>query len=118
MILDNYYTTDSAAEFLGVSKMTVHKLAGKGKLKPTKVGTSNLYYLMDLEICKGRWYADGLSHKDIGRVYGKKRTTVIYHYKRLKVKPTGVDGRRKGQPAVYSAKTAAHFARILGWKPT
>lgn len=117
MILDDYYTTNSAAEFLGISELTIRILTRDGKLSPTRVGTSNLYHEQDLKACKGEWYADGLSHRDISEKYDKRRTTVIYHFRRLKVKPTGVDGRRKGRPAVYDQDIVGKFAKILGWEP-
>jgi len=115
MILDSYYTTDSAAKFLGVSEVTIRNLTIDGKLTPIKVGQSNVYHRDNLRLCKQHWYADGMTHRDIAEKYGKNRTTVIYQFNRLKVKPSGVDGRRKGQPAAYSPETVDKMAKLIGW---
>jgi excisionase family DNA binding protein len=116
MILDSYYTTDSAAEFLGITKTTVRNLTVQKKLTPIKVGNSNLYHIDDLLSCKGLWYADGLSPRDIGERYDVSKSMVHYHLNRLKIDPVGVDGRRKGQPSVYSPNTIEKVSKIVGWQ--
>lgn len=116
MILDGYYTTDSAAQFLGISPTTMRKLTAQGKLSPTKIGSSNVYHYEQLLAHRRQWYADGMSYREIGEKYGQTRTNVSYHFDRMKVEPVGVDGRRKGGPQVFSPSTVAKFARILGWE--
>ena len=115
MIFDSYYTTDSAAEFLGITVGTVRILTMKKRLIPTKVGQSNLYHIDGLKVCRDRWYADGLTPKEIAKRYRKTKGTVLYHFDRLNVKPIGVDGRRKGQPTVYLPSTVRKIIAILGW---
>jgi excisionase family DNA binding protein len=115
MIFDSYYTTDSAAEFLGITVGTVRVLTAQKKLIPTKVGQSNLYHIDGLKACRDRWYADGMTPKEIAEVYGKTKGTVLYHFSRLNVRAIGVDGRRKGQPTVYDPSTVRKITKILGW---
>jgi len=116
MILDSYYTTDSAARYLGVTPTTVRNLTADGKISPTKVGNSNLYHIADLSECRRRWYADGLTAREIGEKYGISKPMVHYHLKKLNVKHTGVDGRRKGQPFIFSTETVDKMAKIIGWE--
>jgi hypothetical protein len=117
MILNDCYTTPSAAKYLGVSPLTVRTFTGLGRLTPFRVGAANVYEKSDLDAVKAKYFADGLSHTDIAEKYGVKRTLVIYYYKKLGVKPSGKDGRRKGAPAVYDPSTVEKFAKIIGWDP-
>jgi len=116
MILDSYYTTSSAATFLGITPTTIRMLTSDGKLHPVRIGNANLYQRDDLTACKSRWYNDGYSAKDIGEKYGVGKSMVHYHLTRLKVDGVGVDGRRKGRPTVYEPSTIDKIAKIIGWE--
>jgi len=116
MILDNYYTTDSAALFIGVTETTIRNMTARGELSPRKIGNANVYHLNDLLECKRKWYADGLSATEIAEKYGVGKAMVHYHFNNLKVKSVGVDGRRKGQPTIFDPDTVDKMAEIIGWE--
>ena len=115
MILDSYYTTDSAATFLGITSTTIRNLTIRKELRPVKVGNANLYHIDVLLACKDRLYADGLSPRQIGEKYGVHKSMVHYHFSRLNVRSIGVDGRRKGQPSIFDPDTVEKMAKIIGW---
>ena len=118
MIIDNIYTVEDVAEFLGIGKQSVYKLIHRGDLDFWKLGKNYVFMQEDVEACRQKFYADGLSHRDIARIYGRKRTNVAYHYKRLKVRHIGLDRRSKGaKTKVYSRETVEKFALVLGWMP-
>lgn len=113
--MEDLLTVKEAAEYLGMNAMTVRRLYRAGLLSYTKRGGGRIYFRrIDLEKVKTQEYPEGLGHTEIAARYNVKRTLVWHHFKRLKVKPMGVN-RGGNSRAVYDLKTVKKFARILGW---
>lgn len=110
------YTQQQAAAYLGVNRNVIRRLVELGKLRPLRVGHATVYTRKNLDEVKNELYAEGMTHSDIAKLYGVARSSVAYHFHRLKVKPVGRDNRRRGG-AIYDYKTVKNFADILGWKP-
>lgn len=113
-----FYTSDQAAEFLGVHVRTLRMWCRNGTIPYAgKAGKVYLFSRENLETFRRKYLSNGMSHQEIARKYGKDRTTVIYYFKeRLKVRPIGID-RRKKNAACYDPETVAKFAKILKWEP-
>ena len=103
-----------AATYLGRKHQAVRRLVQKGILPALLLGQAYMFEKDELDKVKAQHYPEGMTHGDIGKVYGKGRTSVHHHFKRLGVKPMGYD-KARGNGAVYDEKTVAKFAHALGW---
>ena len=104
-----------AATYTGKTVRTIHRLARKGILPAsTAPGGIMVFLQSDLDKMMSRQYPEGMTHRDIAQKYGISRTLVIYHFRRLHVKPLG-SNRGQRHATVYDEKTVAKFARLLGW---
>lgn len=91
----------------------------QGILSPIdQIGNNKIYAAEDVERVKSSLYRDGLTHTEIGRLYGKTRNTVIYWFRTLGIEPDGRDRRQHRGPAVYDATTVQYVAEQLEWQLT
>ena len=117
MRLDGMYDVRGAAEYLGVLPQTVLCIVARGDLSPIALGHNYLFYTDDLKQCKAKYYADGLTHTQIAKMYNVSRGIVMYHFKRLRVNHIGVDRRQAWTPWIYDPETVRKFALISGLLP-
>lgn len=105
-----------AAILLDKSPQLLRRLVWDGTLQAMR-GSQNtlLFEIRVLNQLNETQYPAGMSHTDIAVKYGVKRGIVIYHFKRLNVKPKGI-GRACGGRAIYDEATVVKFAKILKWR--
>lgn len=113
--MEDLLTIKEVAEYLAMDAMTVRRLYRAGLINYLRNGKGRIYFhRADVEKVKAQEYPEGLGHAEIAARYGIKRTSVIYHFKRLKVKPKGIN-RGLNNQTIYDLETVRKFARILGW---
>lgn len=112
--INDIMTNQEAADYLGVDRNNFRRMVENGKITPYKVGYVTVYTRKDLDALKNQYFAEGLTHTDIGKMYGVGRTNVMYHFRRLGVKPIGQNNHRRAG-AIYDLETVRKFAKILGW---
>lgn len=109
------YNSHAAAEYLGLSHLTIRSLVRRGVLKPVQVGRSYLFDISELERIKREGYQVGLGHREIAARYGVSREKAAYHFRRLKARTLGLD-RKRSKAMIYSEETVRKIAEILGWE--
>lgn len=114
--LEELYTTQDAAQYLGVSRKALRGMVKTGYLTPLHVGRIAVYTRKNLDEAKQQLFAEGMTHSDIANYYGVNRSSVAHHFKRLHVKPIGQNNHRRGG-VIYDFKTVKKFADLLGWEP-
>lgn len=114
--INELYTNQQAADYLGVARKAIRRLVMVGKLKPLRVGHVTVYTRKNLEQIKQELFAEGMTFSEIGNYYGVHRASVAHHFKRLGVKPVGRDNHRRGGE-VFDFETVKKFAELLGWEP-
>ena len=105
-----------AAAYLGRKQQAVRRLVAKGLLGATLDGQAYRFDMAELERVKKSAYPNGMTHGQIARKYGIKRTSVIYHFRDV---PTigshqGSAGQH-GHAAVYDTATVTEIAQRLEW---
>lgn len=105
-----------AADILGKSPRTIRRFVQRGVLFAYRDGDRLIFRRNEVERLKDEKYPEGMTHGDIAREYGRKRTTVLATFERLHVKPLGTH-QGKNNASVYSPSTVAKFAKVLGWEP-
>lgn len=104
-----------ASLYLDKSPQLLRRLVYAGILHARRSSRYSLVFeVAHLDKLKNTQYPEGLSHTDIASRYNIKRGSVIYHFKRLNVKPLGIN--RARNYAIYDEPTVRKFAKILGWK--
>lgn len=103
-----------AAAYLGRKHQSLRYMIQNGVLPAVMDGNAYAIRQSDLDKIKKQEFPEGMTHSDIAQVYAVKRTLVIHHFKRLRVKPLGFR-RGRNNATVYDASTVASFAAILGW---
>lgn len=114
--VEDLFTQQEAAAYLGVNRHAIGRLVEIKKLTPLRVGHVTVYTRKNLDAVKGELFAEGMTHPDIAKMYGVHRSSVAHHFKRLKVKPIGRNNKRSGGK-IYDRETVEKFAKILGWEP-
>lgn len=106
---------NEASAYVGKSPQILRRLV-RDNILPAQRGGNNmlLFEPRDLDTLKATAYPLGMSHSDISAEYGIKRTSVIYHFQRLKVKPIGYN-RGGNHRTVYDEAIVRKFAKVLGW---
>lgn len=113
--MDTLLNLTEASTYVGKSPQILRRLVRAGIL-PAQRGGNNmlLFEPHNLDTLKATAYPLGMSHADIATEYEIKRTSVIYHFKRLKIKPIGYN-RGGNHRTVYDEAIVHKFAKILGW---
>lgn len=114
--MNELLTAKEAAQVLGMSEGTARRLFREGVMAGYRDAQDRICFeRKEVERVKAKEYPAGMSHRDIAERYGVKRTVVIYHFKRLKVKPLGVNRGGNGR-TLYDFSSVSKFANLLGWR--
>lgn len=107
-----------ASDYLGKSQQIIRRMVF-GNVIRSQRGANNmlLFEVNELDRIKAMAYPEGMSHSDIAARYGQTRSSVIYQFGKLKVRPLGRN-RGGNNRSVYHEDTVTKMAKILDWEAT
>lgn len=111
--------SEIASEYIGISRKQMRNLTNRpGEISAYKCGKSLVYDADELKEYKAKYYADGLTVRELADFNALRPLVISRRLRKYRVKHIGIDRRKANHrpPQVYDRSTLLKLSTVMGIK--